>query len=63
MNYWKTATVVLGLFGIGGCAYGVDQHQKRVEEEKQYAKDIREKDERLTNCEATIESLIMMSLE
>ncbi len=30
---WRIATAVGALFGVGGTAYGVDQHQKRKNEQ------------------------------
>lgn len=42
---------VLALFGIGGTAYGVDQHQKRKREQEAYRAELARKEAQLRDLE------------
>ena len=52
---WKVVGIlglIIGLIGIGGYAYGADQHQKRRNEKDSFSEEIRKKEEQLADLEA-----------
>ena len=50
---WKLIMVVVSvLFGIGGTAYGVNQHQKRKAEQDRFRKEVNRLAARVADAEA-----------
>lgn len=54
---WRIATAVAALLGIGGAAYGRDQHQKRAKEQAANHARLQEIESEVSGLRAEIESL------
>ena len=45
---------ILAIFGIGGAAYGYDQHEKRRREQEEYRRELMRKESQLQEMEARL---------
>lgn len=54
---WPIVAAIGALFGIGGTAYGVDQHQKRKKESAAFRSRLRELEAELASKEQQLASL------
>lgn len=54
---WPILTVIGALFGIGGTAYGVDQHQKRKQEQAAFRARLQQLEEELVAKESQLNAL------
>lgn len=52
MLWWKLLGIIGVIIGVGGVAYGADQHQQRETEKGTFAAELRLKEKRLSDIEA-----------
>lgn len=57
---WPIVAAIGTLFGVGGTAYGVDQHQKRKKESAAFRARLRELEAELTSKEQQLDMLCAM---